>query len=362
MAKLQEADWTCCICLRKEYGFANGCIFLHNKKAHPVCFSLNELTMERMFADDQAKYIARAEELYGEITEKPSDLDDLHPPKPAARMCSVCSTELKEEDCEVTFANCIHGSEHLSCARSRCYMRRFFYCNECPCDPRSISEIVQAWCGLATKEVNSVYTQDDSADTKQPAGRNILTMVEGRVSADAILKWFSGVTYMVGDALAATVAKAVAMELNRRALQKNAPFANITPLMLFIANNYSGEDCIKMGLVFEMVCDNAADWKLLLNSQKFSVYALRRLGCTFLNMLFAGVTLDQLRDARYTVKELDDLGFNGPAFVAVNGTMRQLVDIIKYSDDENGKALGARFGFTKDMLEMLSAGDKANKK
>lgn len=352
MTNNPEANWKCCICLRMEYGYANGCIFLHKSKAHPICFSLRELTMERMWSDDRSKYLAHAEELYGQFDPAIADgeliLESNNPP----RFCSLCRVEIKNGELEVLYGNCVHGSEHMHCTRARCYMRRFYYCNECPCDPMQLSALVQNWCGTANKEVVSMPSDEDVPVKKVPAATNILIMIETRTAIAYLMKWFSGTIYMVGDALCPTIAKAVSMELNRRALQKNATPVP-TPLMFFLTYGYTAEDCIKMGLDFRMVCDNVGDWNLLLDMKRFNVYALRRLGCTFLAMLFAGVKLEQIRDAHYSLKDLDDIGFNAPAFMAVNGTISLLSEMINYADNETGKSIAVRFGFTQDMLDSL---------
>jgi hypothetical protein len=126
-----------------------------------------------------------------------------------------------------------------------------------------------------------------------------------------------------------------------------------TTVMLFLQKfGYSAADMINMGLQFEMFCSTATDWEIILDKTIFKVneILIDKMRCSFINMMFAGVTIDMFVTAQYTLPELDILGFNAPVFMAAGGNSAHLSSLFPDGIDEQ---ISARFSFCKEMCEFL---------
>lgn len=89
---------------------------------------------------------------------------------------------------------------------------------------------------------------------------------------------------------------------------------------------YGGYDVATLGGKLKFFVHDPRDRALLLDPTYMPapVLASRGMGAAFVNLLRAGITLDEIAAAGYTVANLKELGFSVRAFVAAGGTPAHL--------------------------------------
>jgi hypothetical protein len=300
----------CCICLRsidKNAIKAIGAIKLGNDKMmHPVCMCIRNQTIKT-------------------VTEDSSDIFQEE------------FSKYKTDEVSVHFANCEHGWQNLSDVLITTNEQRCFFCILCAKTSETVDSIVYKWSGRDYKETEypaRFIVSKLRKDSQQTVHDKMVLSdaINQKLNPKQIAEKYASNNLTTSNLPVTSVSKHLCMDYYQKDKTLNKNMQALDILNKYNQSLYSISEMIHMGMTLEMaVGPNPNNWEFLLAKRISPVEVLMQKGiqCTITRMIFMGVTLDSIIKASYTIDELILLHFCAALFLAVNGTVVQLEEMLQ---------------------------------